>query len=182
MSVASKSVLIAARSQQAKVITAALRRRGYHLQPTLQAAYLGVDLAAGRRAARATRRGRVVKAAGRHRKISRWARASRQYAVTATLEKVAGQTVAHYGHQIHGMFGAELLALRRRLGAVCGSNRRGALLNYRARPEGTTAGPSGASESRMSKRMAQALDFQRRYQIISSPGVAQYRGQDAGAR
>eukprot|EP00959_Pyramimonas_sp_CCMP1952_P054433 1138368-Pyramimonas_sp.AAC.1 len=52
--------------KDSKAVVRQLRRRGIDIQAVRQAGYLGVDLGGGRRAARATRAARVVKAKARH--------------------------------------------------------------------------------------------------------------------
>ena len=70
----------------------------------------------------------MAKASGMNDKIRRFARAARRYRPAVRLEKAGAQAAGHYGHQVYGVFGSNLLAMRRRLGHVASSARRGRCL------------------------------------------------------
>eukprot|EP00959_Pyramimonas_sp_CCMP1952_P119790 2504745-Pyramimonas_sp.AAC.1 len=63
-----------------------------------------------------------------HGRIARFARASRRYKPTMRLEAAAAQPAGHYGHQVYGVHGSAMLNMRRRLGHVASSARRGRCL------------------------------------------------------
>eukprot|EP00959_Pyramimonas_sp_CCMP1952_P274724 5743167-Pyramimonas_sp.AAC.1 len=95
------------------------------VQPVLQAAYLGVDQGLGKRLARATRGQKVVKGNSQSHALRGFARATRRYLVTKKVELGGPQAASTYGMQIYGVFGTQLLTLRRRLGAVPGAAKKG---------------------------------------------------------
>eukprot|EP00959_Pyramimonas_sp_CCMP1952_P072829 1522083-Pyramimonas_sp.AAC.1 len=84
-------------------------------------------MGAGRQA-RPTARKRVVKAGAMSSKIVRFARASRRHRPAVRLEERGAQPAGHYGHEVLGVFGSSMLSMRRKLGQVASSSRRGRCL------------------------------------------------------
>eukprot|EP00959_Pyramimonas_sp_CCMP1952_P162296 3393356-Pyramimonas_sp.AAC.1 len=80
----------------ARFIAGAMKRRGYHIHCKSQASYLGTDLGAGVRHARANRTQRLTRHGFMHRKIARLARATRRYRVTGRLAQQGGQAAGAY--------------------------------------------------------------------------------------
>eukprot|EP00959_Pyramimonas_sp_CCMP1952_P412814 8650396-Pyramimonas_sp.AAC.1 len=61
-------------------------------------------------------------------KIRSYTRASRQYHVTAKLQRQGGLPAGLYGHQVHGACGEQLKLVRRRLAHSCSNGNRGRCL------------------------------------------------------
>ena len=66
----------------------------------------------------------MKKSGASHLRVRGFARASKQYRTCLKIENASPQAAATYGHQVYGVFGSGLLAMRRRLGHVASSARR----------------------------------------------------------
>eukprot|EP00959_Pyramimonas_sp_CCMP1952_P260510 5447360-Pyramimonas_sp.AAC.1 len=110
-----------------RAIVKDVRSRGYEIKGVSQATYLGVDFGCGRMA-RSTRRARETKHKQISTKIRKFTKASRQYHVTAKLQKQGGLPAGLYGHQVHGVFGQQMVSVRRRLGQSVSAGNRGRCL------------------------------------------------------
>eukprot|EP00959_Pyramimonas_sp_CCMP1952_P305254 6388048-Pyramimonas_sp.AAC.2 len=106
-----------------KAVVKLLRRRDIDIQAARQAGYLGIDLGGGRRAARAARASRVVKAKAPSKRLRGHAFASKCYLATERALIAGPQASAACVHQVHGIFGTELRNMRRQVGAVAGTPR-----------------------------------------------------------
>ena len=110
LTLVSKSVVLCGSMADSKAIAHQLRKQGIDIQAVRQAGYLGIDLGGGRRAARATRVSRVIRAKARNTRLRGFAFASKCYSATKRVQIAGPQASAIYGHQIHGIFGVERCA------------------------------------------------------------------------
>ena len=115
LKVSPKSVVLCTRLCDAKLVARKLKTKGYHINAVGQTAYLGGDMGGGKRHARATRTTRAIKHAKMSKKVLQYARATRRYGLTSRLEQQGAQPAGTYCHQLHGIFGQQMLQVRRNL-------------------------------------------------------------------
>eukprot|EP00959_Pyramimonas_sp_CCMP1952_P057451 1199383-Pyramimonas_sp.AAC.1 len=76
-----------------------------------------------------------------HAKVARLARATRRYKVTDRLAQAGAQAAGGYGHQLHCVFGTQMVLFRRRLGDALGPRLQGRCLSTLLGLQAAAQGP-----------------------------------------
>ena len=122
LKVAPKSAVTCTRFRDAQEVARPVRRQGFTVSAATQAAHLGIEFGCGRRGR--AKRAKREKTSGYVQKIQRFTRAPRQCRAMVKLQRQGGRPAGLYGHQVHGVLGAQITQCRKRLAQTCASTSR----------------------------------------------------------